>query len=90
MPPPASNEGNEPLVFPDISIPNPATIASNSLSSLVKTWISEAERFPEWGYHHKMVITMGVVAIGLVAFFIRRSQQYQKELEAMVKEAKSQ
>lgn len=37
-----------------------------------------------------MMITMGVVAVGLVAFFIRRSQQYKKELEAMVKEAKSQ
>jgi hypothetical protein len=37
-----------------------------------------------------MGITIGVVAIGLVAFFVRRSQQYKKELEAMVKEAKSQ
>lgn len=107
MPPPASNEGNDPLVFPDINIPNPATLASSSVSSLIVSflesslssaalltiqdaWMAEAERLPEWGYQHKMVVTLVVVFIGLVAFFVRRSQQYKRELEAMVKEAKSQ
>ncbi|KAE8447823.1 hypothetical protein EG329_010052 [Mollisiaceae sp. DMI_Dod_QoI] len=90
MPPPASNEGNDPLVFPDINIPNPATLASSSVSSLIDAWMAEAERLPEWGYQHKMVVTLVVVFIGLVAFFVRRSQQYKRELEAMVKEAKSQ
>ncbi len=37
-----------------------------------------------------MGITMCVVAIGVVVFFIRQSQQYKKDLQAMVKEAKSQ
>ncbi|CZR56642.1 uncharacterized protein PAC_06531 [Phialocephala subalpina] len=90
MPPPASSEGGEPLAFPDINVPNPAKLAQSGVSSLIATWISEAERFPEWGYDHRMGISLAVVAVVLVAFFIRRSQQYEKELKAMVKEAKSQ
>lgn len=46
MPPPASNEGGEPLVFPDINVPNPARLAQDGVSSLIVS--SAIPRFP---YH---------------------------------------